>query len=32
MEEQETKRLLIEFLKKETELELADRGHWFYAF
>lgn len=32
MEEQETKRLLMEFLKKETELELADRGHWFYAF
>ena len=29
--ETRTKRVLIEFLKKETGLEIVDRGLWFYA-
>lgn len=30
-QEHETKRVLIEFLKENTSLEIVDRGKWFYA-
>ena len=29
--ETETKRTLIEFLRENTELEIIDKGRWFYA-
>lgn len=31
MEEAGTKHRLMEFLRRETELEIVDCGHWFYA-
>ena len=31
MQEYRTKDTLINFIKKETDLEVTDRGHWFYA-
>lgn len=31
MQEYRTKDTLINFIKKETDLEVEDRGHWFYA-
>lgn len=31
LEEQQTKNLLMEFLKMHTSLEVVDRGRWFYA-
>ncbi len=31
MEEKRTKKTLMEFLKKHTNLEVRDRGRWFYA-
>lgn len=30
MQEQETKKHLITFIKENTHLEVIDRGHWFY--
>lgn len=32
MQEQETKRRLMEFIKKNTTLHIVDRGHWFYVY
>lgn len=31
LKESRTKERLMDFLKKETGLEVTDRGHWFYA-
>lgn len=32
MQETQTKKILMDFLQKNTKLELTDCGHWFYAF
>lgn len=32
MEEEKTRRILKDFLKKHTSLEVADCGKWFYAY
>lgn len=32
MEERETKRRLMEFLRENTKLFIEDRGHYFYAY
>ena len=31
MQEQETKKRLITFIKENTQLEVFDRGHWFFV-
>lgn len=31
-QESKTKQILIDFLKTETDLEIVDRGSWFYAY
>ncbi len=31
MQEQETKKRLMDFIKKNTQLEVIDRGHWFFV-
>lgn len=32
MQEKKTRATLMEFLKNETDLEIVDRGNWFYAW
>ena len=32
MQEKQTKATLMEFLRSETDLEIVDRGSWFYAW
>lgn len=31
MQEQETKKRLMDFIKENTQLKVIDRGHWFYV-